>query len=271
MKAIETALPRIAASSSTVLITGESGVGKEYVARALHRAGDPTGKLPFVAVNCGAIPQTLIEAELFGHVRGAFTGAVSNKRGFFEQANGGTLFLDEIGDMPLAMQVKLLRAIQEREITPIGAEQARPIELRLVCATHRNLAEMIAEETFREDLYYRINVVNINVPPLRERPDDILWHTRLFLDGIAARNKERSCSLSAGAEQALIAYPWPGNIRELHNCLERACVFHKSVILMPEHLFGDAWKSMLAKVSDQTRKAFPISSGNVSMITSVAS
>ncbi|HHH37981.1 MAG TPA: sigma-54-dependent Fis family transcriptional regulator [Sedimenticola sp.] len=246
MQAVEAALNRLAASASTVLVTGESGVGKEHVARALHRAGDPDGSRPFVAVNCGAIPESLMEAELFGHEKGAFTGAVREKRGVFEQADGGSLFLDEIGDMPLSMQVKVLRAIQEQQITRVGAERARPIRIRLICATHQDLTTMVEEGSFREDLFYRINVVNIEVPPLRERPDDILWHARLFLEEQAAADHRRAFTLHQRAEEALLAYPWPGNVRELRNCLERACVFSQSSVLRPEDLFGDAWQRVLA-------------------------
>ncbi|WP_260294649.1 sigma-54-dependent transcriptional regulator [Sedimenticola hydrogenitrophicus] len=251
MKAIEAMLPRLAASASTVLVTGESGVGKEYVARALHQAGDPDGGKPFIAVNCGAIPESLLEAELFGYLKGAFTGAVRDKRGYFEQAHDGTLFLDEIGDMPLPMQVRLLRAVQERQITRIGAERSTPVDIRLICATHRDLAVMVEAGEFREDLYYRINVVNIHVPPLRERPEDILWYARLFLDELAECSKDRPCALHPRAEQALLAYPWPGNVRELRNCLERACVFNQATVLTPEGLFGDAWSRVRNVMSGQ--------------------
>ncbi len=255
MKAVEATLPRLAASASTVLITGESGVGKEYVARALHQASDPGQEKPFVAVNCGAIPESLIEAELFGYERGAFSGAVRSKRGYFEQADGGSLFLDEIGDMPLGMQVKLLRAIQEQQITRIGSERTTPIGIRLICATHRDLAAMVEEGSFREDLYYRINVVNIQVPPLRERPDDILWHARLFLDRQTTADHTRPYTLHPRAEEALLAYPWPGNIRELRNCLERACVFSQSTVLRPEELFGDAWQRVLACITGEREES----------------
>lgn len=254
MKAIEATLPRLAASESTVLITGESGVGKEYVAKAIHTINSADNH-PFVAVNCGAIPESLIESELFGYVKGAFTGAQRDKRGFFEQANGGTLFLDEIGDMPLPMQVKVLRAIQERQITRLGAEKTTQVNIRLVCATHRDLSAMVEEGSFREDLYYRINVVNIIVPPLRERTEDILWHAQLFLDGLASKEGRRPCTLSPRAEQALLAYPWPGNIRELRNCLERACIFNQSLLLRPEDLFGDTWQHIFANMTGQREES----------------
>ena len=251
MQAIEAMLPRLAASDSTVLVTGESGVGKEYVSRAIHQAGDTEDRRPFVAVNCGAIPETMLEAELFGYLKGAFTGAVRDKRGYFEQAHGGTLFLDEIGDMPLPMQIRLLRAVQERQITRLGAERAMPVNIRLICATHHDLSEMVKVGEFREDLYYRINVVNIHVPPLRERPQDILWYARLFLSEIAEGTDRHSCVFHPRAETALLTYPWPGNIRELRNCLERACVFNQAAVLTPETLFGDAWSRVRAEMGGQ--------------------
>ncbi len=169
MRAIEAMLPKIANSTGTVLITGESGVGKEEVARALHRARDHEGARPFVAVNCGALTETLLEAELFGHVKGSFTGAARDRKGVFEQAHGGTLFLDEIGDMSPAMQVKLLRAIQERRIVRVGGDTPIPVDIRLVCATHRDLKKMVEAGEFREDLYYRIHVIHLHIPSLRER------------------------------------------------------------------------------------------------------
>jgi len=255
MKAVEAALPRLSASDSTVLVTGESGVGKEYVAKALHSVNASGNQNPFVAVNCGAIPESLIESELFGYVKGSFTGALRDKRGYFEQANGGTLFLDEIGDMPLSTQVKVLRAIQERQITRIGTEQTTQVDIRLICATHRDLASMVEDGSFREDLYYRINVVNIHVPPLRERPDDILWHARLFLNSVTAKEDRRPCALHPRAEQALLAYPWPGNIRELRNCLERACIFNQSALLRPEDLFGDTLQRVLASMNGQREES----------------
>lgn len=230
MRELEETLCRVSGHDTTVLITGESGVGKEHAARFLHHCafGDSPHH-PFVAVNCGAIPEGLMEAELFGSEKGAFTGAVKTRRGVFEQANGGTLFLDEIGDMPANMQVRLLRVIQERQVVRVGGETPIPLDLRLVCATHRDLKQMVAEGTFREDLYYRINVVHVHIPPLRERREDILWFTRLFLLEIDPDNERH---LLPSAEQQLLQYDWPGNLRELHHSIERA------TILTPESAIG---------------------------------
>lgn len=239
MRTIEGVLPRLAASRSPVLITGESGVGKEEVARHLHRLADPDGKAPFIAVNCGAIPETLIESEFFGHEKGSFTGAVKARSGVFEQANGGTLFLDEIGEMPPAMQVKLLRAIQDRAVVPVGGDEPRPVDIRLVCATHRDLKAMVEAGEFREDLYYRIHVIHLPVPPLRERKEDILWLTEQFLAEMGARLGQRY-SVSARAKEALLSYPWPGNIRELRHCLERASVLSPTPCFETEAIFGGA-------------------------------
>ena len=237
MRHIEGLLPRLAASRSAVLISGESGAGKEQVARALHLAGDPDGKTPFVAVNCGAIPENLIESELFGHDKGAFTGADRVRRGVFEQADSGSLFLDEIGEMPPSMQVKLLRAIQDRAVVRVGGATPRKVDIRLVCATHHDLKAMVEQGSFREDLYYRIHVIHLEVPPLRERQEDILWLAARFLDERAARGEARR-TLTADAERALTRYPWPGNVRELQHCLERACVLSLSPVLNVESLFG---------------------------------
>jgi DNA-binding NtrC family response regulator len=239
MRRIEATLPRLAQHAETVLITGESGVGKEWVARALHRHFDPAGKKPFVAVNCGAIPEGLLESELFGHEKGAFTGAIRTKPGVFEQADGGTLFLDEIGDMPLAMQVKLLRAIQERVVVKVGGEKAIPVAIKLVCATHRDLKEMVRQGEFREDLYYRVQMMHLHVPPLRERKEDILWLAGRFIDTICTDKRLAPRTLDPLAEKTLAAYPWPGNIRELRHCLERACILGPQAMLSPELLFGE--------------------------------
>lgn len=233
MRQIESLLPRLAASRSAVLISGESGAGKEEVARALHRAGDPDGTTPFVAVNCGAIPEALIESELFGHDKGAFTGADRERRGVFEQADGGTLFLDEIGEMPPTMQVKLLRAIQDRAVTHVGGAQPRKVNIRLICATHHDLKAMVEQGRFREDLYYRIHVVHLHVPPLRERQEDILWLAGRILERRTAAGQPRRLLLP-DAERALARYPWPGNVRELQHCLERA-----SVLSLAQHLGAD--------------------------------
>ncbi|HEX9802705.1 MAG TPA: sigma-54 dependent transcriptional regulator [Gammaproteobacteria bacterium] len=221
MRTLEQTLCRVSGHEATVLITGESGVGKEHAARFLHRCAFGDSDRPFIAVNCGAIPEGLMEAELFGSEKGAYTGAVRTRRGVFEQANGGTLFLDEIGDMPPNMQVRLLRVIQERQVVRVGGETPIRLDLRLVCATHRDLKQMVAEGSFREDLYYRINVVHVHIPPLRERREDILWFTRLFLSELDT-DSERY--LLPSAEQQLLQYDWPGNLRELHHSIERASI-----------------------------------------------
>ena len=239
MRRVEAMLPRLAEHADTVLITGESGVGKEWVARALHRHFDVTGKRPFVAVNCGAIPEGLLESELFGHERGAFTGAIRTRPGVFEQANGGILFLDEIGDMPLTMQVKLLRAIQERMVVRVGGEMPIPVSLKLVCATHQDLKEMTRKGEFREDLYYRIHTMHLHVPPLRERKEDILWLAGRFIAELCQTKSLSIRVLEPMAECALTSYPWPGNIRELRHCLERACLMGSRTLLTPELLFGE--------------------------------
>jgi len=237
MRNIETMIQRLALGNTSVLITGESGVGKEEVARALHRQRDPEWCLPFVAVNCGALSETLLEAEMFGYVKGAYTGAMRDKKGYFEQADGGTLFLDEIGDMPLPMQVNLLRAIQERKIVRLGGETSIPVSFHLVCATNKTLKKMVEAGTFREDLYYRINVIEINVPPLRERKEDILWLAGILLEAEAVQHGRARRSLTAAAEIALLDHPWPGNIRELKHCLERACVLSSQSVLTADAFF----------------------------------
>ncbi|TXT39099.1 MAG: Fis family two component sigma-54 specific transcriptional regulator [Comamonadaceae bacterium] len=235
MRQIQTMLKRLAKSTASVLITGESGVGKECVARALH---DLTGQdKPFIAVNCGSLTESLLEAELFGYEKGAFTGAVRTKKGVFEQADGGTLFLDEIGDTPPAMQVKLLRALQERSVVRVGGETLIPVTIRLISATHQTLQERVASGSFREDLYYRINVVELRIPPLRERPEDILPLAHTLLAEMAAVSGKTSPGFTAAAEHALKAYPWPGNIRELKNSLERASLMCDGHLISHDILF----------------------------------
>ncbi len=239
MRNIEVLLPRIAKNPTSVLITGESGVGKERLARALRSQYDPEHKQPFVTVNCGALTESLLEAELFGYVKGAFTGALREKKGLFELANGGTLFLDEVGEMSPAMQVKLLRAIQERQIVRVGAETPICVDIRLICATHQDLKQMVESGKFREDLYYRIHVIHLHIPPLRERKEDILWLSTSLLEKWKIRNDDPR-TLTRAAEQALMNYPWPGNIRELKHCLERACILSQQTELSAELLFDNA-------------------------------
>jgi DNA-binding NtrC family response regulator len=221
MKAVYTLLDRIAETDATALITGETGTGKELAARAIHRRSRRSGA-PMVTVNCAAIPPNLLESELFGHVRGAFTDARSDRKGLFVQADQGTLFLDEIGEMPLEMQAKLLRVLEARTVRPVGGYQELPFDVRLVTATHRDLVASIEEGTFREDLYYRINVVELTMPPLRARGTDVLLLAQTFLEHFARQNGKPVHRLASPVAERLLAYAWPGNIRELRNCMERA-------------------------------------------------
>jgi two-component system response regulator GlrR len=210
----------VAASDASVLIRGESGSGKELVAQAIHRASPRAGK-PFVAVNCGAIPENLLESELFGHVKGAFTGAVANHPGLFQAANGGTLFLDEIGDMPVALQVKLLRVLQERVVRPVGASHAVPVDVRILSATHRDLDLAIIDGSFRKDLYYRLNVVSLALPTLAERREDIPLLAAHFLHRLALKYGRKVNGFAPDAMKALTTASWPGNVRQLHNVVEQ--------------------------------------------------
>jgi transcriptional regulator with PAS, ATPase and Fis domain len=212
---------RVAPYDSTVLITGESGVGKERLARSLH-AGSHRSRGPFVAVNCGAFADTLIESELFGHGRGAFTGAVHDRPGLFEAAHGGTLFLDEIGELALPIQVKLLRVIQEREVVRLGERKPRPVDLRLVAATNRLLADDVEQGRFRRDLYYRLHVIHLHIPPLRERLDEVLGLARELLAETSGRLGRTIAGYTPAAIERLLEYPWPGNIRELEHAIECA-------------------------------------------------
>jgi DNA-binding NtrC family response regulator len=218
MKKLLHFLETVAPSNSTILITGETGTGKEVVARAIHH-NSPRRAHRFVALNCSAIPETLLEAELFGHVRGAFTGAVGARQGRFEQAHKGTLFLDEVGTMSTALQMKLLRALQEREFERVGDNQTIKVDVRVIAATNSDLAKMAREGSFREDLYYRLNVIPIQLPPLRERREDIPLLARHFLDKFAPGTPMQ---IAQGAMRVLMAYPWPGNVRQLENAIERA-------------------------------------------------
>ena len=214
-------LGKVSESVAPVLLTGESGTGKELVARAIHDAG-PRKDGPFVALNCAAMPAQLLESELFGHEKGAFTDARTAKPGLFIAANGGTIFLDEIGELPLEMQPKLLRALQEHAVRPVGGTTEVAFDARVIAATNRHLETMVEERTFREDLYFRINVLQVDLPPLRSRGGDVLVLARHFLDRIAARAQKRIIGFSPEAAQKLMSYAWPGNVRELENCIERA-------------------------------------------------
>ena len=217
-------LETVAATSSTVLITGETGTGKELAARAIHH-NSPRRANRFVALNCSAIPETLLEAELFGHVRGAFTGAVGNRQGRLEQAHKGTLFLDEVGTMSPALQAKLLRVLQEREFERVGESHTVKIDVRVIAATHSDLAKMVADGTFREDLFYRLNVIPVQLPPLRERREDIPLLVQHFIERLVAESGRPPATLSQEAMRHLMAYHWPGNIRQLENAVERALAF----------------------------------------------
>ena len=220
MLALRAQIARLARSMAPVAISGESGSGKELAARDIHAQSARSDK-PFVAVNCGAIPEALMEAEFFGYRKGAFTGAVDDRDGFFQAANGGTLLLDEVADLPLAMQVKLLRAIQERRVRKVGATVEEPVDVRIISATHQNLHDCVGRGTFRQDLYYRLNVIELNLPPLRERLDDIA----LLAQAILTRLDAGQAKLAPAALEALLAYSFPGNVRELENILERALAF----------------------------------------------
>jgi len=223
-------IDKVAPSTATVLVTGDSGTGKELVARALHYAGDRGGG-PFVPVNCGALVSSLLDSELFGHVRGAFTGADQHKRGLFVAAHGGTLFLDEIGELPLELQPKLLRALQDGEIKPVGGVETTRVEVRVVAATNRDLGELVGAGRFREDLFYRLNVIRIDVPPLRARRADIAPLARHFAEAAAVRARRGRVELAPAAIAWLEAQPWPGNVRELENAIERAVVLASSDVL----------------------------------------
>ena len=235
MQALCDSVARIAPSSATVVIYGESGVGKELLAASLHY-NSPRAQKPFVKVNCGAIPEGLLESEFFGHEKGAFTGAVARRTGRFEHADGGTLFLDEIGELPLSLQVKLLRVLQDREFERVGGDKTLRVDVRLVAATNRNLEAMVADGSFRQDLYYRLNVVNLSVPPLRQRPADIALLAQHFLRKFTAEHAREVDGLDDHALAIMQRYSWPGNVRELANAVERAVVMSTGRIIFAEDL-----------------------------------
>lgn len=235
MKSVFDLIDRVAPAASSVLITGESGTGKEVVARAIH-SRSPRATKAFVAINVTAIPDTLLESELFGHMKGSFTGAVADKKGLFEEAEGGTLFLDEIGDMDLSLQAKLLRVLQERKIKAVGANQMKDINVRVLAATHKDLKKAIANGTFREDLYYRLAVIPVALPPLRHRPEDIPLLAQHFLQKYSVLNGGRALGFSQAALQKLMGMPWPGNVRELENLIERVVVLTQHPVIQPEDI-----------------------------------
>ncbi|MDO6514219.1 MULTISPECIES: sigma 54-interacting transcriptional regulator [unclassified Neptuniibacter] len=221
---------QIAASDVSVLITGASGSGKELLANAIHKAS-PRSKKPFIAINCGALPEQLLESELFGHSKGAFTGAVNKHEGLFQAANGGTLFLDEIGDMPTPLQVKLLRVLQERQIRPVGSTETIAVDVRVISATHRDLEQAMQDNSFREDLFYRLNVVNLHLPPLKDRPEDILPLARYFVEQAALRHNPKVKNISSAALQVLAQASWPGNVRQLENIIEKVTALSTTPII----------------------------------------
>jgi two-component system response regulator PilR (NtrC family) len=235
IRQIRSTITKLARSQAPVHISGESGTGKELVARMIHEQG-PRGGKPFIPVNCGAIPQDLMESEFFGHKKGSFTGAVADKIGLFQAADGGTLFLDEVADLPLHMQVKLLRAIQERCVRPVGAQQEVQVDVRILSATHKDLAQLVREEKFRQDLFYRLNVIELKVPPLRERSEDIPYLVDHILSNISAQTHQTLPALTSEANRKLQTHPFPGNIRELENILERALTLIDGETIRPEDL-----------------------------------
>lgn len=243
MRRLRECIARVGPTQSTVLLLGESGTGKELAARAIHACSLRSAG-PFVAVDCGALPETLLESELFGHVKGAFTGAVGDKKGLFEVASGGTLFLDEVGEMSLGLQAKLLRTLQEREVRPVGGTKSVPVDVRVVAATNADLERLVREGAFREDLYFRLSVIPVRIPPLRERGEDIRILAEHFLRTFAAELGKRVCGFQEDALRALETYSWPGNVRELENAIERATVLATGEFItledLPEKLRGPA-------------------------------
>jgi len=257
MRDVSDLVQRIAATSVTVLVCGESGTGKEVVAKALHEAS-PRRAAPMICVNCAALPEALLESELFGHVRGAFTDARTAREGLFSQADGGTLFLDEIGELPIALQPKLLRVLQERTFRPVGADRELTVDVRVIAATNRDLAAAVAQHMFREDLLYRLDVVRIDLPPLRVRGNDVLELAHQFLLRSATRMGKRVEGFSRAAAERLLGYTWPGNVRELQNCIERAVALSQyatiSVEDLPERIrTARSWDAGAVDLSDLPR------------------
>jgi len=235
MEQLREMISRVSRSQAPVHIFGESGTGKELVARMIHESG-ARREAPFIAVNCGAIPTELMESELFGHKRGSFTGAIADKKGLVQTAEGGTLFLDEVADLPLHMQVKLLRVVQEKTVRPVGESREETVDVRILSATHKNLSELVAQGLFREDLFYRINVIELRVPALRERPEDIPEIAQAILERLGRRTGMQPPHLSDDALEQLKSYPFPGNVRELENVLERALTLCVSGVITDEHI-----------------------------------
>ncbi|KFA93514.1 sigma-54-dependent transcriptional regulator [Archangium violaceum] len=266
MRVVMRQVERLAPVGTTVLITGESGTGKELIARALH-ARSPRAAMPFVAVNCGAIPTGLIESELFGHARGAFTDARTARRGLFSEADGGTLFLDEVGELPPPAQVKLLRVLQEGELRPVGENRAEKVDVRVLAATLRDLGRLVERGEFREDLYYRLNVVNVRVPPLRERHSDILLLARAFLLRFNRElNREPPVrGFGPEAEALLASYAWPGNVRELENAMERAVLLAEGALILPENLPERLWATPPPASAPALTPTRPSSEANLSL------
>lgn len=261
MQEVFTLADKVAEYPTTVLITGESGTGKELVAAGIHAKSGRANK-PFIAVNCGSVPENLLESEFFGYVRGAFTGAGQAKKGLFEEANKGTFFLDEIGELPMSLQVKLLRVLQEQEIRPLGSAQRKKIDVRILAATARDLGKEVRQKKFRQDLFYRLNVINIQVPPLRQRTEDIpvlsTYFIRKFTESL---NRQNIQGMSRAAMQHLLAYSWPGNVRELENVLERAVILAEGQFVEPENLPESIREYQPDKADDFLSGTFSIKEG----------
>ncbi len=270
---------QVASADVSILITGASGSGKEMLANAIHKAS-PRRKKPFVAINCGALPEQLLESELFGHCKGAFTGAISSHDGLFRAASGGTLFLDEIGDMPMPLQVKLLRALQERQIRPVGSTESIPVDVRVLSATHRNLEEAMSQQEFREDLFYRLNVVNLHLPSLSERAEDIPPLARFFLHRAAQRHNPKVKNISSAALQLLAQAAWPGNVRQLENIIEKVTALSTTPVisdsavsraLANQDLVMPGFNEARAEFEKRyLKKVLQIAEGNVSQAARIA-